>query len=143
MDNYIKLSVKSIGENEKLSRQVIASFISSLDPTIEEMCDVKTAVSEAVTNSIIHGYSSSNGTVDITAEISGKQLYIEIEDYGKGIEDVERAREPLYTSDPESERSGMGFTVMEAFMDYVDVVSQPGCGTKVILRKNFGENNEV
>ncbi len=143
MDNYIKLSIKSKGENERLSRQLIASFMTELDPTIEEICDVKTAVSEAVTNSIVHGYENLTGTVNITAEINGKELYIEIEDYGRGIEDVERAREPLYTSQPEKEHSGMGFTVMEAFMDYVDVVSRPGLGTKVIMKKTIGAVNEL
>ena len=143
MDNYIKLSVKSDSINEKLSRQVIASFMLTLDPTIEEICDVKTAVSEAVTNAVVHGYENLSGTVNLTAEITGRELYIEIEDYGRGIEDVERAREPLYTSQPEKERSGMGFTVMEAFMDYVDVISRPGLGTKVIMKKTIGAVHEV
>jgi len=143
MDNYIKLSVKSDSINEKLSRQVIATFMLTLDPTIEEICDVKTAVSEAVTNAVVHGYENLTGTVNLTAEITGRELYIEIEDYGRGIEDVERAREPLYTSQPEKERSGMGFTVMEAFMDYVDVISRPGLGTKVIMKKTIGAVHEV
>ncbi|MBO5452702.1 MAG: anti-sigma F factor [Clostridia bacterium] len=143
MDNYLKLSVKSDCINEHLSRQVIATFMTSLDPTLEEICDVKTAVSEAVTNAIVHGYENLTGTVNLTAEINGKELYIEVEDYGRGIADVERAREPLYTSQPEKERSGMGFTVMEAFMDYVDVISRPGLGTKVIMKKLIGVAHEM
>ena len=143
MDNYFKISLKSDSQNEKLARQVIAYFMTELNPTLEEICDVKTAVSEAVTNSIVHGYDNLKGTVNITAEIHGKELYIEIEDYGRGIDDIEKAREPLYTSQPEKERSGMGFTVMEAFMDYVDVYSRPGLGTKVIMKKIIGVSDEL
>lgn len=119
---------------------MISSMLLDLNPTVEEVCDIKTAVSEAVTNSIIHGYGNGKGTIYISATIENNEITIEIKDFGKGIEDVERAREPLYTSQPELERSGMGFTVMESFMDYLDVVSEKGFGTKVIMRKKINQN---
>jgi stage II sporulation protein AB (anti-sigma F factor) len=143
MDNFIKVSLKSTGENESLARVIVANFISFANPTIEEICDIKTAVSEAVTNCIVHGYNNGDGIINITAKLRKKELYIEIEDFGKGIADVDKAREPLFTTQPESERSGMGFTVMEAFMDYVEVISQVGYGTKVIMKKVIGAENEV
>ena len=143
MDNFIKISLKSTGENEGLARVIIANFISFANPTVEEICDIKTAVSEAVTNCIVHGYNNKDGIINITAKLRNKEVYIEIEDFGAGISDVDKAREPLFTTQPESERSGMGFTVMEAFMDYVEVISQVGYGTKVIMKKVIGAENEV
>ena len=123
-------------ENESLARVICASFISVLDPTIEQLTDVKTAVSEAVTNSIVHGYSGSNdGTVYMDCTIEGETLTVEVRDSGKGIEDITKAMEPMYTSCPEAERSGMGFTVMETFMDSVTVSSVLGVGTKVTMKK--------
>ena len=140
MENTVKIEFNSLASNERLARQVISALIIDLNPTIEEVCDIKTAVSEAVTNSIIHGYQEKEGTIYITASVSDNEIAIEIKDYGVGIEDVERAREPLYTSQPDLERSGMGFTVMESFMDYVDIISEKGYGTKVIMRKKIGKD---
>ena len=134
--NFIKTSFSAIPENESLARVICASFISVLDPTIEQLTDVKTAVSEAVTNSIVHGYSgSSDGTVYMDCTIEGETLTVEVRDSGKGIEDITKAMEPMYTSCPEAERSGMGFTVMETFMDSVTVSSVLGVGTKVTMKK--------
>lgn len=134
--NMVKTSFKSIPENESLARVICASFISVLDPTIEELTDVKTAVSEAVTNSIVHGYSSKpDGIVYMDCIIEDNTLTVEIRDSGKGIEDITKAMEPMYTSCPEAERSGMGFTVMETFMDSISVSSVLGVGTKVTMKK--------
>lgn len=140
MENTIKIELMSKPSNEKIARHMISSLLIDLNPTIEEVCEIKTAVSEAVTNSIIHGYGNDKGTIYITATTENNEITIEIKDFGKGIEDVERAREPLYTSQPELERSGMGFTVMESFMDYLDVISEKGFGTKVIMRKKINRN---
>lgn len=135
--NEMKLEFKSISENESFARVVVAAFASQLDPTLEELSDVKTAVSEAVTNAIIHGYENGEGQVTLRCEIEDRKLTIEISDNGKGIEDVELARQPLYTSRPELERSGMGFTVMETFMDSLEVESEIGKGTKIKMTKTF------
>lgn len=142
MENNIKVELKSCPENEKIARQIVAAMIVDLDPTVEEICDIKTSVSEAVTNSIIHGYENKDGTIYIDVTVDQNDVNIIIKDYGVGIEDVERAREPLYTSQPELERSGMGFTVMESFMDFVDVISEKGVGTKVIMRKKIRKNDD-
>ncbi|WDC83663.1 anti-sigma F factor [Caloramator sp. mosi_1] len=135
--NEMKLEFPSKSVNESFARVVVAAFASQLDPTLEELSDVKTAVSEAVTNAIIHGYEDTEGIVTLRCKIEDNKLVIEVEDNGKGIENVELARQPLYTSRPELERSGMGFTVMETFMDSVEVHSEPGKGTKVIMTKTF------
>ena len=140
MDNTIKFEISSIPANEKIARHIISAMLLDLNPTVEEICDIKTAVSEAVTNSIIHGYGNKIGTIYITATVTDNEIIIEIKDFGKGIDDIERAREPLYTSQPELERSGMGFTVMESFMDYVDVISEKDLGTNVIMRKKICSN---
>ena len=140
LDNIVKIELESNPKNEKIARQMVSAIIVDLNPTIEEMCDIKTAVSEAVTNSIIHGYKNTKGTIYITTKVKDKEITIEITDFGVGIEDVERAREPLYTSEPEMERSGMGFTVMESFMDTVDVISEKDFGTKVVMRKIISQN---
>ncbi|MFZ5966175.1 MAG: anti-sigma F factor [Bacillota bacterium] len=137
MKNYMKIEFLSKSQNEAFARVVVAAFAAQLDPTIEELADVKTAVSEAVTNAIIHGYEDEMGMICITCSINNNQLEVIIEDCGKGIEDVETARQPLYTSKPELERSGMGFTVMETFMDQVEVDSQSGLGTKICMVKTF------
>ena len=137
-DNKIKIEFESKSQNEGFARVAIAAFVSQLDPTIEEITDVKTAVSEAVTNSIIHGYENKKeGIVVIEAMLSGNDITIIISDNGKGIKDVSQAREPLFTSRPDLERSGMGFTVMETFMDSHQVESQEGRGTRVVLKKKF------
>ena len=137
-DNKIKIEFESKSQNGGFARVAIAAFVSQLDPTIEEITDVKTAVSEAVTNSIIHGYENKkDGIVVIEAMLSGNDITIIISDNGKGIKDVSQAREPLFTSRPDLERSGMGFTVMETFMDSLQVESQEGRGTRVVLKKKF------
>ncbi|SDK59961.1 anti-sigma F factor [Natronincola ferrireducens] len=140
--NYMKLEFDNKSQNEAFARIVVAAFASQLDPTIEEISDIKTAVSEAVTNSIIHGYENKSGLVTITCRINADELEIIVEDEGIGIEDIERAREPLYTSKPDLERSGMGFTVMETFMDYIDVYSEIGKGTKITMMKKFKSLSE-
>ena len=138
VDNKISIELMSKSENEGFARVAVAAFVSQLDPTVEELTDVKTAVSEAVTNSIIHGYENKKeGIIKIEASISGNEIIIIIEDYGKGIKDIKQAMEPLYTSKPELERSGMGFTVMETFMDNLEVFSEYGKGTKVVMKKKF------
>ena len=134
-DNEMKLEFVSKTNNEAFARIAVAAFVSQLDPTIDELSDIKTAVSEAVTNSIIHGYEDEEGIVKITAKLFGNNVEIEVSDNGKGISNIEEARKPLYTSKPNMERSGMGFTIMESFMDYVTVESAVGLGTKVTMKK--------
>ena len=143
-DNEMKLEFASKSSNEAFSRIAVAAFASQLDPTIEELADIKTAVSEAVTNSIIHGYENKEGVVKIEARIKDNYIEIEISDTGKGIEDIDLARRPLYTSKPNLERSGMGFTIMESFMDDTKIESVVGLGTKITMRKyiNKGEKEE-
>ncbi len=136
--NNIKTSFLAIPENESLARVVCAAFLSQLDPTVEELTDVKTAVSEAVTNSIVHGYTGrKDGIVFMDCYIDGDTFTVDIKDNGTGIEDIEKAMEPMFTSCPEAERSGMGFTVMETFMDSVAVNSVSGVGTKVSMTKRI------
>ncbi len=136
--NELKTSFLAISENESLARIISAAFVSQLDPTIEELTDVKTAVSEAVTNSIVHGYCGvKGGYVTMNCFIDGYTVTVEVKDSGKGIEDIKKAMEPMYTSCPEAERSGMGFTVMETFMDKINVESVPGVGTKVTMSKTI------
>lgn len=135
----MKLVFESSSENEAFARTVVAAYITRLDPTLEELADVKTAVSEAVTNSIIHGYNGVTGEIEIQCQIDGQDVYIEVIDHGVGIQDIDKAMEPLYTTKPEWERSGMGFAFMEAFMDDLEVFSEVGKGTKVKLRKHIGK----
>ena len=137
IDNEMKLEFMSKSQNESFARSVVAAFAAQLDPTIEELAELKTAVSEAVTNSIIHGYEYNLGYITINCRISGNMVEVEILDDGRGIEDIELAKQPLYTSKPELERSGMGFTVMEAFMDEVMIFSEKNKGTRIIMRKGF------
>ena len=136
-DNEMKLEFLSKSNNEAFARIAVAAFAAQLDPTIEELADIKTAVSEAVTNSIIHGYENREGKIKIIAKIIANTIEIEISDSGKGIENVEMARKPLYTSKPNLERSGMGFTIMESFMDDVSIESVLGLGTKVTMKKTI------
>lgn len=136
-DNRMKIEFVSKSQNEGFARVAVAAFVSQLDPTIEELTDVKTAVSEAVTNSIIHGYGGKEGVVTIEAMIEGTELTIIIRDQGVGIENIELAMQPLYTSRPDLERSGMGFTVMETFMDSLEVKSDSKDGTEIIMKKVF------
>ena len=134
-NNEMKLEFISKSSNEAFARVAVAAFTSQLDPTIEELADIKTAVSEAVTNSIIHGYEKKQGVVKISSWLTENEIIIEISDKGKGIENIEMAKEPLYTTKPNLERSGMGFTIMESFIDKVDVESVVGLGTKVTMSK--------
>lgn len=134
--NEMHLEFLSKSQNESFARAAVAAFASQLDPTLEEIADIKTAVSEAVTNAIIHGYENDpEKYVRVITKIYDNCVSIEVIDFGKGIEDIEAARQPLYTSRPELERSGMGFTVMETFMDKVEVISAPDKGTTVKMIK--------
>ncbi len=136
--NFMSLKFAAKSENESFARVTVAAFVSQLDPTMEEITDLKTVVSEAVTNSIIHGYDGNpEGVVSISAEIEGDTITLIIEDQGRGIEDLELAKQPLYTSKPELERSGMGFTIMENFMDEFDVHSEMGGGTRIRMKKRI------
>ena len=134
-ENEMKLEFLSKSNNEAFARITVAAFAAQLDPTIEELADIKTAVSEAVTNCIIHGYENSNGIIKVSAKIFANTLEIEISDSGKGIENIELARKPLYTSKSNLERSGMGFTIMESFMDEVHIESVVDLGTKITMKK--------
>lgn len=135
--NEMKLELLSKSANEAFARIVAAAFVSQLDPTIEELADIKTAVSEAVTNAIIHGYENKAGIVEMKCRLFPNSVEIEIKDFGKGIDDIELARQPLYTSKPEMERSGMGFSVMESFMDQVQIQSEVGQGTTIKMYKTL------
>ena len=134
-ENKMNLEFLSKSTNEAFARITVASFASQLDPSIEEISDIKTAVSEAVTNSIIHGYEDKQGIIKIECTLFANSIEIQISDNGKGIENIEKAKEPLYTTKPELERSGMGFTIMESFMDELKVESVLGVGTKVTMKK--------
>ena len=140
-NNEMKLEFLSKSSNEAFARITVAAFAAQLDPTIEELADIKTAVSEAVTNAIIHGYEEKRGVVKMRCQIINDELTIEIADNGQGIENVELAKQPLYTTKPNLERSGMGFTIMESFMDEVKVESVLGIGTKVTMKKIIKTNN--
>jgi len=142
LDNEMKLEIKSKSSNEAFARVTVAAFASQLDPTFEELADIKTAVSEAVTNCIIHGYENKDGVIHIHCQLYEKTIEIEVIDYGKGIENIDMAKQPLYTSKPELERSGMGFTIMESFMDEMKVDSIVGMGTKIWMKKKIGEVHE-
>ncbi|GAA0092345.1 anti-sigma F factor [Paraclostridium bifermentans] len=142
MNNIVEVKFSAKSENESFARVIVASFAAKLDPTLDELADIKTAVSEAVTNSIIHGYDEDESKfVNIRCEIEDREIIITVEDTGNGIEDLDMAMQPLYTSKPELERSGMGFTVMESFMDKVTVSSKKGEGTKVIMKKKIDSSN--
>ena len=132
----VEFDAKSV--NEGFARVTVAAFLTQLDPTLDEIADVKTAVSEAVTNAIIHGYEGGEGKVCVSCRLNGNQAVITVEDEGVGMEDVKKAMEPFYTTKPELERSGMGFAFMEAFMDDLEVISQPGLGTEIRMKKKLG-----
>ncbi len=138
MNNVLEVKFSAKSENESLSRVIVASFAAKLDPTLEELSDIKTAVSEAVTNAIIHGYDEDESKfVYLRCQMDDRTVKVVVEDRGNGIEDVEQAMQPMYTSKPELERSGMGFSFMESFMDSLDVVSIKGEGTKVVMAKTI------
>lgn len=136
--NQMKLEFDARSVNEGFARMAVAAFIAEENPTLDEISDIKTAVSEAVTNAIIHGYDDPEQKVTVACRIEGRNVEIIVEDKGKGIADVKTAMEPFYTTKPELERSGMGFAFMEAFMDEVQVISAVGEGTKVIMHKKIG-----
>lgn len=142
--NHMQVMFDAKSVNESLARMVVTAFMTDMNPTLEQISDVKTAVSEAVTNAIIHGYENENreDSVELCCDREGQQLIVTVEDHGVGIADVERARNPFYTTKPELERSGMGFTFMEAFMDKVEVCSQLGVGTKVVMWKYIERDSE-
>lgn len=139
MDNTMNTEFLSISENESFARVVASAFAAQLNPTAAEIAEIKTAVSEAVTNAIIHGYENSTGIVRIEGKIHKNELEISVIDYGWGISDIEEARKPLFTGKPELERSGMGFSIMESFMDSVEVKSSLGEGTTVKMTKTIEE----
>lgn len=138
----MELIFESKSINEGFARVSVAAFLTQLNPTLEEVDDVKTAVSEAVTNAIIHGYENQIGNIWIRCKIEGDVFYIEVEDRGKGMKNVEQAMQPMFTTKPELERSGMGFSFMEAFMDTLDVVSEEGKGTIVKMQKEIGKGRK-
>ncbi len=142
--NHMQVIFDAKSVNESLARMVVTAFMTDMNPTLEQISDVKTAVSEAVTNAIIHGYVNENreDLVELCCDREGQQLIVTVEDHGVGIADVEQARNPFYTTKPELERSGMGFTFMEAFMDKVEVCSQLGVGTKVVMWKYIERDSE-
>ncbi len=141
MNNAMKLEFLSISENEQFARTAVASFVSQLNPTLDEIDDIKTAVSEAVTNAIVHGYPDAVGMVHIHCLLEEDTVKITISDNGCGILDVALARTPLYTSAKTGERSGLGFTVMETFMDEISVTSVPNEGTVVTMQKHIGNSS--
>jgi stage II sporulation protein AB (anti-sigma F factor) len=141
--NVMELRFSSLSENESFARVAVAAFISQLDPTMEELTDIKTVVSEAVTNAVIHGYEErQEGMVTIRTEIIGNKVSIQIQDQGVGIRDIQEARQPLYTSKPELERSGMGFTIMENFMDEIAIHSKPDEGTTIFMVKKLKNHQQ-
>ena len=142
-DNEMNLEFISKSSNEAFARITVAAFVSQLDPTIDEIADIKTAVSEAVTNCIIHGYEDSQGIIKIHCLIQDNTITIEISDNGKGIEDINVAKEPLYTSKPNLERSGMGFTIMESFMDELNIESVLNLGTKITMKKTIKKAKNI
>ena len=143
-ENYVKLSFPALSRNESYARAAVGAFVSQLDPTVDELGSVKAAVSEAVTNCVVHAYSECEtvGVINITARIKDEEVYIKITDKGCGIEDVKKAMEPMYTTRPDLDRSGMGFAFMEAFMDQVEVESEVGVGTIVRMKKTIGQTQQ-
>ena len=136
--NEIKFKIPSLSVNESTARAVVSSFLTQTDPTVEELSDIRTAVSEAVTNAIVHGYRHSKGIIEITVRLlPERNIYIKIRDKGCGIPDIKKAMQPLFTTAPEEERSGLGFSVMESFMDKLTVKSEVGRGTTVVMRKRL------
>jgi len=138
INNEMSLTFLALSENEAFARVAVASFCSCVNPTIDELSDIKTAVSEAVTNSVVHAYPNTIGRIKLDVKLLENEIYITVMDFGVGIKDVEKAKEPFYTSKPDSERSGMGFSVMEEFMDKVLIESESGNGVKVTLIKKVG-----
>ena len=141
--NEIKFAMPSLSVNEGAARAVVSSFLIQADPTVEELSDIRTAVSEAVTNAIVHGYRNTRGNVEIVVKLlPEREIYIRIKDKGCGIGDIEQAMEPLFTTAPEEERSGLGFSVMQSFMDKLTVRSKLVCGTPVVMRKRLSAHGD-
>ncbi len=140
--NKMRLEFLSRSDNERFARTVAAAFMLELDPTVEQLSEVKTAISEAVTNAVIHGYDGSEGIIVLEGTLDKNAVKFSVIDRGIGIRDIEKAREPLYSGKPEMERSGMGFTIMEAFMDSIEVESAPGKGTRVTMTKTVEAEDE-
>ncbi|MBS4199559.1 anti-sigma F factor [Bacillus sp. FJAT-49732] len=144
MRNEMQIQFSALSQNESFARVTVAAFIAQLDPTLDELTEIKTVVSEAVTNAIIHGYEQNPaGIVYISVAIEDDMIDLVIRDNGVGIEDIEEARQPLFTTKPELERSGMGFTIMENFMDQIEIESHPGTGTTIRLIKNVTKNKAL
>lgn len=143
MREEMKLEFDSIPSNESFARVVVAAFLTRLNPTMEEVADIKTAISEAVTNAIIHGYQNEVHKIEIRAFVEGEIFTVSVQDFGVGIENIEKAMEPLYTTRRDLERSGMGFVFMEAFMDTIKVESKKDEGTKVTMTKKIGRRYEM
>lgn len=137
--NMVRLVFPAIPENERTARAVVSAFLAQADPTVEELADIRTAISEAVTNAIVHGYRDKKGDVELHIKLlQEREVYLRIKDHGCGIADVALAMQPLYTTAPEEERAGLGFAVMESFMDKLTVKSRPEHGTTVVMRKRLG-----
>ena len=143
MENKMILKIPALSQNESFARGVVAGFCITLNPTLDELTDIKTAVSEAVTNCIVHAYPNSEGEIEIKAEINGNFVTIEVRDFGVGIENLDKARTPFFTTKPLEERSGMGFTVMESFMDSVSVQTVKGGGVKVVMSKQIQSQSKI
>lgn len=143
MEDYMKIEFPAKSTNESFARSVVGAFATRLDITIEELADIKTAVSEAVTNAVVHAYKGKGGTIEINCQAVKNQIHIEIKDFGCGIKDVEQAMQPLFSGSNDEDRSGMGFTVMDSFMDHLEVISSVGHGTTVRMYKNVGETYEA
>ncbi len=139
MKNNANIKFLSLSQNESFARMCVSAFIAPLDPTISELSDIKTAVSEAVTNAIVHGYGDKKGYIEMRLEAKDREVYIEIMDDGVGISDIDKARQPFFTTCTDGTRSGMGFTVMESFMDEMSIVSAPDEGTRVVMKKRLGK----
>lgn len=140
--NEVKFTMPSLSVNESIARAVVSSFLIQTDPSVDELSEIRTVVSEAVTNAIVHGYRNSTGVIEMTIRLlKGREVYIKVRDRGCGIEDIEKAMEPLFTTAPEEERSGLGFSVMQSFTDSLKVRSKYGKGTIVTMRKKL-KNNE-
>ncbi|MBP3747514.1 MAG: anti-sigma F factor [Ruminococcus sp.] len=141
--NSIRFTMPSLSVNESAARAVVSSFLIQADPTVEELSDIRTAVSEAVTNAVVHAYRGTAGNIELTVKLlRGREIYIKIRDKGCGIPDIEQAMTPLFTTAPEEERSGLGFSVMQSFMDKLSVKSSKGKGTTVIMRKRLSVHGD-
>ena len=137
MKNSANIKFLSLSQNESFARMCVSAFIAPLDPTVSELSDIKTAVSEAVTNAIVHGYGDKKGYIEMRLEAKDREVYIEVMDDGVGISDIDKARQPFFTTCTDGTRSGMGFTVMESFMDEMNIVSAPEEGTRVVMKKRL------